>query len=84
MSNTLTYLHDQAFDRLKKIAEPQEIIYFINQLQSSPSQLGDYRHPDPRGRIIEVKIIGRYAVLYFYDPFANLLKILDILHTENL
>jgi len=40
------------------------------------------RLPDPRGRMIEVKILGRQALLFFKDPFANIVKILEIRNVE--
>lgn len=82
MTETMIYVHGQAVDRLKALAKPEPIIHFISRLKSNPETIGDYRQPDPRGRMIEVKILGRHAVLFFNDPFAGLIKILDIRNTE--
>jgi len=76
------YIHQHVKDRLQAIGNRSSIINFINQLSSNPETLGDYREPDPRGRMIEVKILGRQAVLFFKDPFAEIVKILDIRNTE--
>ncbi len=82
MLETQLYLNTHAVDALKALAHPEPIIAFIDRLKSCPSTVGDYRQPDPRGRMIEVKILGRHAVLFFTDPFANIIKILDIRHTD--
>jgi len=82
ISETLVYLHSRAAERLAALAKPQSIIVFINQLKSNPEVVGDYRQPDPQGRMIEVKILGRHAVLFFHDPFAGLIKVLDIRNVE--
>lgn len=84
MTNTLIYIHSLASDHLNKLGKKGDIIKFINQLEKNPETVGDYRQPDPRGRMIEVKILGRQAVLFFKDPFAGLVKILDIRNVEAL
>ncbi|MBT8036974.1 MAG: hypothetical protein KJO21_05470 [Verrucomicrobiae bacterium] len=82
MNNTLVYLHSHASDSLRKLANHEHVIRFINQLEANPQTVGDYRQPDPRGRMIEVKLLGRQAVLFFSDPYANIVKVLDIRHVE--
>ena len=84
MTNTLIYIHSLASDHLNKLGKKGDIVKFINQLETNPETVGDYRQPDPRGRMIEVKILGRQAVLFFKDPFAGLVKILDIRNVESL
>jgi len=82
MSNTQIYLHNLAEDHLQSIGNSSQLHDFIDQLASNPDTVGDYRLPDPRGRMIEVKIIGRQALLFFKDPFANIIKILEIRNVE--
>jgi len=82
MPKTQVYLHSHASDHLKAIGNSTAIIAFIDKLEQNPEAVGDYRQPDPRGRMIEVKILGRQAVLFFKDPFANIVKILDIRNVE--
>ena len=82
---TLVYIHTQAADQLRALANRTELLGFIGRLEANPTDThGDYSQPDPRGRAIEVKIIGLQAILFFKDPFANLVKILDIRHVEAL
>lgn len=82
MNEPLIYLNTHAVDRLESLAKPQAVVRFINQLKSNPETTGDYRQPDPQGRMIEVKVLGRHAVLFFNDPFAGLIKVLDVRNVE--
>lgn len=84
MTSPLVYLHALAADHLKALGNKDDVVRFIDQLQSNPETVGDYRQPDPRGRMIEVKLIGRQAILFFKDPFADLVKILEIRNVEAL
>lgn len=84
MTETQIYVHGHAADSLKALAHPEVIVDFISRLQSDPTVTGDHRQPDPRGRMIDVKILGRHAVLFFSDPFAGMIKILEIRNTEAL
>ena len=84
MTNTLVYIHSLAAEHLGRLKNKETVVDFINQLASNPETVGNYRQPDPRGRMIEVKLLGRQAVLVFKDPFANIVKILEIRNVEGL
>ena len=84
MTETLIYLHTHVADYLQKLGNQKSLIAFLRRLKSEPETLGSYRFPDPRGRTIEVKIIGRYAMLFFKDPYANVIKIIDLRNVESL
>lgn len=84
-STALIYIHSLASEHLQGLGNRETkaaISHYIQKLGSDPSLTGDYAQPDPRGRMMEVKLIGRQAVIYFRDPFANLVKILDIRNLE--
>lgn len=81
----LVYLHNHAADRLRSLASKKEILQFLINLERTPiTTAADYTQPDPKGRIIEVKIFHRQAILFFRDPFANIIKVLDIRHLETI
>lgn len=82
MTNTQIYVHSHVADHLLRISNISQLTLFIDQLGKNPEVVGDYRLPDPRGRMIEVKILGRQALLFFKDPFANIVKILEIRNVE--
>ncbi len=84
MTETLVYLHSHVADHLKKLGQKALIEAFLERLQSNPEIAGNYRFADPRGRIIEVKILGRHAVFFFRDSYANVVKILDLRNVESL
>ena len=82
---TTIYLHTHAADRIRNLQNPERLLDFIARLESNPTETcGEYSHTDPRGRVIEYKILGRYCMLFFKDPFADLVKILDIRNLEAL
>jgi hypothetical protein len=84
MTNTSVYLHNHVVDQLKKLGQKSIIEAFLQRLKSNSEILGNYRFSDPRGRIIEVKILGRHALFFFKDPYANVVKILDLRNVESL
>ena len=84
MTNTQVYIHSLAADHLKGMGSKENVVQFINKLESNPETVGDYRQPDPRGRMLEVKLIDRQVILFFKDPFADIVKILDIRNVEAL
>lgn len=84
MTETQIYLHSHVAEHLQKLGDKKEILQYIDRLVSNPETVGDYRQPDPRGRMIEVKIIGRHALLFFKDPFAGMAKIIDLRNVESL
>lgn len=83
MTDTMIYIHAHVADHLKNISNKAHILEYIDRLHDNPEAVGDYREPDPRGRMIEVKILKRHALLYFKDPFAGMIKILDIRNVES-
>lgn len=83
MTDTLIYVHAHAAEHLNNIGNKAHILEYIDRLKSNPEAVGDYREPDARGRMIEVKILKRHALLYFKDPFAGIIKILDIRNVES-
>ena len=84
MTETQIYLPSPVAEHLQKLGDKKEIVQYIDRLVSNPETVGDYRQPDPRGRMIEVKIIGRHALLFFKDPFAGIAKIIDLRNVESL
>ena len=84
MNDTLVYLHNHVVDHLKKLGQPDPIETYLGRLQVNPELVGNYRFADPRGRVIEVKILGRHALFFFKDPFAKIVKILDLRNVESL
>ena len=87
MSRPTIFIHSHVRDHLRKLGNPEtveQIHHFLGRLSASPTTTGDFSQPDPRGRLMEIKFIGRQSVIFFKDPFANIIKILDIRNTEYL
>ena len=56
MNNTLVYIHRLAADHLARHGNREDVVHFINALESNPETVGDYRQPDPRGRMIYARL----------------------------
>jgi hypothetical protein len=48
---------------------------FVSSLAEDPHSRADYTEPDPSGRTLEVKIIGRHAITYWLDHAVKEVKI---------
>ena len=74
------YLRLEATEALKNTRGKQrsEIITFIDSLTDNPDVEGDYSEHDHSDRMIEIKIIGQYAVTYWADHAVKEMKVVDI------
>ena len=77
-----TLLHTEVSMALMQLAKRKPIVDFINALAADPSLSGDDSQLDPRGREYQVKLIGRHALVYFVDPYAQQTRILTLQHLE--
>lgn len=58
--------------------EQVTLTYFIGRLAEKPGHEGDYHEPDNEGRLIEVSVHGRHAVLYWLDHAVAKLMVVEI------
>lgn len=54
------------------------LTHFISRLAEKPSVEGDYREPDDEGRLIEVRVSGRHAILFWVDHAVAKLMVVEI------
>lgn len=50
----------------------------IAEIESDPSGVADHLDHDSIGRMVHIKIIGEYAIVYWVDHADRHIKILDI------
>jgi len=50
----------------------------ISRLAEKPDAQGDYRQEDDAGRSIEVRVYGKYAVLYWLDHAVAKVMVVEI------
>ncbi|MBC8097362.1 MAG: hypothetical protein H7Y43_16275 [Akkermansiaceae bacterium] len=51
---------------------------FIRSLAENPNAVGDFKETDNVGRVVQVKIIGRYAVTFWADDAVAEVKVTHI------
>lgn len=54
------------------------LTHFIGRLAEKPGIGGDYRESDDEGRLIEVRVYGRHAVLFWVDHAVSKLMLVEI------
>ncbi len=74
------FLRTEAIQMLRsaQATARKRISNFIDALATAPSSVGDYTISDPSGRILEIKIIGSYAITFWADHAVREIKITDI------
>ncbi len=56
----------------------EQVMRFVRSLAENPNAVGDFKEADNAGRVVQVKIIGRYAVTYWTDHAVAEVKVTHI------
>ncbi|MCP3957008.1 MAG: hypothetical protein GY719_04065 [bacterium] len=74
------FLHLEVTEALRFLdrSERASILQFSHALAANPFQPGDFREEDDQGRVNEVQIIGRQAVVYYVDDADSEVRILEV------
>lgn len=73
------FISEQAIASAPRSGPPRELVMrFIRSLADNPNALGDFKETDNAGRIVQVKIIGRYAVTFWADHAVSEVKVTHI------
>ena len=59
-----------------------KVVQFFESLASDPFQSGDYTERDATDRILHIKVIGAWAIMYWADHAASEVKIVHILPSD--
>ncbi|MBK1790015.1 hypothetical protein [Persicirhabdus sediminis] len=78
-----TLLHTEVSLALFQLANKKHLIEFIKALSADPTLQGDDVQVDPRGREYHIKVLGRHALFYFVDPYAQQTRLLTLERLEN-
>lgn len=80
MSNYNLFLRAEAIQALKATRglQRRQISTFIDQLGINPNTTGDYTEVDDTERLIEIKVIGQFAITFWTDHAAKEIKVVDI------
>jgi len=80
MSRYKLFLRLEAIEALKTTRglQRRQISTFIDGLGNSPNTTGDYTERDDTDRLIEIKVVGRFAITFRADHAAKEMKVVDI------
>ena len=67
-----------AFSLARSRKEQVLLTHFISRMAEKPGLQGDYREADDEGRLIEVCVIGRHAILFWIDHAVSKLMVVEI------
>lgn len=59
-------------------ADRHHILSFLESLANHPERAGDYSEKDDAGRLVQIKIIGDYALTYWADHAVKEVKVTKI------
>jgi hypothetical protein len=73
------YINEAALDSAPRPnVQREKIMKFVHSLAENPNAPGDFSEKDAAGRIVQVKIIGRYAVTFWADHAVSEIKVTHI------
>ena len=64
-------------------SQRESVMKFIRSLAGNPNTAGDFTEKDNAGRIVQVKVIGRYAVTFWADQAVLERKVTYIKSADN-
>lgn len=67
----------ESLPRLKS-AERERLLRFCHKLRTDPFLEGDYIEHDDIGRLLQVLVVGRHAIVFWADHAIQEVKILDL------
>ena len=73
------FIHEQALAAAPRSGTQREaVMKFIRSLADNPNTAGDFTEKDLAGRIVQVKVIGRYAVTFWADHAVSEIKVTHV------
>lgn len=59
-------------------AERNHVLSFLESLAANPERAGDFTERDDSGRIVQIKVLGDYALTYWADHAVKEVKVIKI------
>ena len=73
------FINEQALAAAPRSGIPRErVMKFIRSLAGNPNTAGDFTEKDNAGRIVQVKVVGRYAITFWADHAVSEIKVTHI------
>ena len=68
--------------RQMKPAWRDQVFKFLESLAGDPFKAGDYTERDPSDRILQVKVVGPWAIVYWADHPVCEVKVVQVLPSD--
>ena len=80
----LLFVRHELYDLIRQMrpAWRQQVLRFLESLAADPFQSGDYTERDPTDRILQAKVIGPWAIVYWADHPVGEVKVVQILPSD--
>ena len=73
------FINEQALAAAPRSGMQREsVMKFTRSLADNPNTAGDFMEKDNAGRVVQVKVIGRYAVTFWADHAVSEIKVTHI------
>ena len=77
------FINEQALAAAPRSGMQREsVMKFIRSLADNPNTAGDFVEKDNAGRVVQVKVIGSYAVTFWADHAVSEIKVTHIKSAE--
>lgn len=79
MRSYAVFINEAALSAAPRSGSQRErLMKFVRSLADNPNTIGDFSERDGVGRTVQVKIVGRYAVIFWADHAVAEVKITHI------
>ena len=73
------FINEQALATVPRSGiQREQVMKFIRSLADQPNTAGDFKETDNSGRVVQVKVIGRYAITFWADHAVAEVKVTHI------
>lgn len=79
------FVRHELYEVIRQMRPPwrNKVITFFESLANDPFQIGDYTERDSSDRVLQIKILGPWAIMYWTDHAVAEVKIIHILPSDH-
>lgn len=80
MSRYRVYVRMEAAEVLRSTRGIQRVVLvaFIDSLATETNRMGDYSERDETDRDLQIKVVGSFAITYWFDHAVTEVKVVDV------
>jgi hypothetical protein len=85
MSDYRLFVEIRVFEQLRVLrpAERSRLLASLEEIRQRPAVYADFSERDAEGRLVQIHIVGKFAVKYWEDFADRHLKVLDITNADS-